>query len=159
MSEILSKLIAEPGTLLSAIGAVAAIAGSIGGFLLRDFFGSRDKKLAKVDGAVLSLKKEHDVFKEKILLNLNSLNESVHKLAGAIKAQTAATKGDLELIKNDLRHYATDVAKLDGKIENQLNLVSTHISTIGHISRQMNRIFEYIDAPKRTTDIADKKVR
>ena len=56
-------------------------------------------------------------------------------------------------ISGMMNSNSKDVAKLEGRLDEHMSMISNYIQTIGHMSRQIDALFRYVDgANQRSTD-------
>lgn len=67
------------------------------------------------------------------------------------------TDSKIDLLSQLVNQYNKDAAKLEGRLEEHMMLLSSQISTNRNLSDKLHRIFEYIDAKERASDSAIKE--
>jgi len=90
---------------------------------------------------------------EKILSRQQKLAEQLLTSLHEIKVLTAHLKEKTDRIDSTVGNYTKDLGKIEGRLDEHINMIANYIQTIGHISRQMDAVFKYIDADRRPTDI------
>jgi DNA repair ATPase RecN len=90
---------------------------------------------------------------EKILCRQQKLAEQLLTSLHEIKVLTAHLKEKTDRIDSTVGNYTKDLGKIEGRLDEHINMIANYIQTIGHISRQMDAVFKYIDADRRPTDI------
>jgi len=89
---------------------------------------------------------------EKISQRSQKLAEQLLQSLHEIKALTAHLKEKTDRIDSTVGNYTKDLGKIEGRLDEHINMIANYIQTIGHISRQMDAVFKYIDADRRSTD-------
>lgn len=113
-----------------------------------------EKHKDKVDSEIKELSKFMHEFKEEVSKSYYNLKEMIGKIEIQQSEERAELRTRIEVLGQQQQHYSESVVELKGRVDQQMDLVSSHISTLGHMSRQLERIFQFIDAPKRATDTA-----
>lgn len=123
--------------IMAVVGAL--IAGAVGllFYFVKKYFERGDK--------------ERDQFKD----DAKELTKEIGELKSAHTTQaTALDKISLQLKTiNDLMiDQIKEQGKVEGRLDEHISMIANYIQTIGHMSRQMEAIFRFIDAKDRPTD-------
>lgn len=90
---------------------------------------------------------------EKIAKNSEKISREVLSTLHEIRAGMVYLKEKTDHVDRMVNNYAKDLGKVEGRLDEHINMIANYIQTIGHISRQMDAVFKYIDADRRPTDI------
>ena len=111
---------------------------------------AQETAIDKVGNALVGLKDEL----VKVIFNLET---KLSELEKQNIRQYAKLESKVDVLATSVQHHQVGVSELKGRVDDQLNLVSSHIHTLGHMSKQLERLFEFVDASKRATDLAKSK--
>lgn len=123
-NELASALLGVGGTLVAGMLV----------YFIRGFFDGRKEKSDSTASDLKAFLKEFHVFQVQYAKDQTALMTTVQHL------------------ENKVESYQLSVAKYEGQSEQQMQLIASHIQTLGHMSRQLDAIFKVVDAPKRATD-------
>lgn len=71
-----------------------------------------------------------------------------------LKVAFATMGGELKALREMLSNYMQGVSELKGRVDDAVQQQAAHISTIGHLSRQIDALFNIVEAGKRLSDQA-----
>ena len=147
------------------IGVLSAL-GALFIFLLKNFFSERKKRLKAAEVKIEKVKENLDKKIEEITCLIVAIKEDVHKYHDSLKDKIneaekqhikdfGEMRGQVNVMANSLNSYSENVAKLTGRVDDQLDITASHINTISHMSRQLEALFKVVDAKKRASDCQD----
>lgn len=155
-------------TLNSAIVEKLAIGfiGLLGGLLMywvKSFFEDRHKRTEETKTDLKETKDKQDKeFKEILKLmsemkddlqhNHNTLKDSLNETEKRNIKEHAEVFAKIGTMGHQVTQCMESISEMKGRLNDQITLGSSHISTIGHMSRQIDALFRAIDAQKRATD-------
>ena len=103
--------------------------------------------------------KESDGFKrenKELADKIDRIHEDIENLYSKVTARIDdSNKGICERMQNlsDTIHQSgKETAKIEGRLDEHINMISSFISTIGHMGRQIDALFKYVDGNNRATD-------
>ena len=127
--------------ILSVIGAMLGLIVSSFAALLRYGWKLHNKRMAMMTSALEQLAKAVGKYEE--------TNHQDHsKLWDAI----LGLRAELQLSTQKSDHIKAGLHKLEGALGMQVSRVDTYVERMGRVDAKLDRIFSFIDAPKRATD-------
>jgi len=154
----------EINPLMEKIGtAVIGMLIAVAAYFIKEFLSSGKQALSKQDNATAALTKQMHEFTEefselrlKIVSTISSLElqikESLNLLDKNTSAQLAKHDNKIDLLATGTLQYNKDLAKLEGRLDEHMGLISSQISTTRNFSDKFTRLFEFVDAKARATD-------
>jgi hypothetical protein len=55
-------------------------------------------------------------------------------------------------IDNNMRQLIKDQGRIEGRFDESMGMMANYTQSIGHMSRQIDALFRFVDAPHRKTD-------
>ena len=105
---------------------------------------------------------------EKLTTFQQKTAESYSKVYSKVSETTSALGAKIDFLTQQLEYYknSTEVAmnqlketvaqankeaaKMEGRLDEHIDMIAKFIGTIGHLTRQMDAVFKYVDAPRAT---------
>jgi len=143
-----------PDTLVYTIGG-GVLTGAVG---MLFFFVKRYFSRSEED-----LKKNRDDI-AKMLCEVSTYRVGMSESHAQIKATCDGISTALSDIYKKTSHndakttdLSKDLARMEGRLDEHLSMLSNYIQAISHMTKQVNALFKYVDADKRATDIQRKE--
>lgn len=134
--------------LMAIVGSLATAILGLFFWFIRQYFvkGEEDTKEVKADAKAL--------MKELAALKTTdaSLEATIKALCKRSEDQIAALR-ELKLsLDNGFREMIREQGKLEGRLDEHISMTASYTQSIGHMSRQIDALFRFVDAPKRATE-------
>lgn len=144
----------DQGTLGQLAIFVLTVLFGIIGYLLKVIWREKKARIRAQASEITKISAALSSFKDDLVKSICGLESKLAEVEKHHIKQYAKLESKVDVLATSVQHHQGSVSELKGRVDDQLNLVSSHIHTLGHMSRQMEKIFEFIDAPKRATDTA-----
>lgn len=148
-----------------AVALVTAI-GALFVFLLKHFFSERKRRLIVVEKTARANRDKAERQIEELKYLILNVRDDVRKSHEILKdklyehekqeiREYGELRGKLNNVGSMVSTYSENVSKLTGRVDDQLSMTASHISTISHMSKQIDALFKFADAKKRASDCQD----
>lgn len=127
--------------ILSVIGAMLGLIVSSFAALLRYGWKLHNKRMAMMTSALEQLAKA-----------VGKYEETNHKDHSKLWDAILGLRAELQLSTQKSDHIKAGLHQLEGALGMQVSRVDTYVERMGRVDAKLDRIFSFIDAPKRATD-------
>ena len=120
-------------------------------YFIKGYFEDRKEKTLENKKEIEDVKKKTELFQEKI----QDIKSEISDRDGKIEIEFLKLNTKFDQTVETMKQYQHEISKLDGRINEHFNLVSAHISTIAHMSKQIDALFKIIEGhtgPRRLSD-------
>ena len=128
------SFLAAFGGLLSLMLSLMTLAGRLA-------WRAHNQRMASMAGALERLAKAVSQYQDKSQKDNSKAWEAVQGLRAELQLSTQKTD-----------HIKACINRLEGALTMQVTRVDTYVERMGRVDSKLDRIFIYIDAPKRATD-------
>jgi len=147
MSDLLENLLFSLGGLMVAVIS----------YFVKEHFSESKAKTAAHEKLIEDLKGHIQTINIQIISTTGETRESLSTLDRRWSEIYLKSDSKIDMLAQLVNQYHKDAAKLEGRLEEHMLLLSSQISTNRNLSDKLHRIFEYIDAKERASDSAIKE--
>lgn len=147
----LEKLIFSGGGFL-----IAAVLG-IAAYFIKEYLGDNKSRVNATTSDVKALTRELHEFKVAVANAVSSLKTEIQVFDRKWSEQHIKDGARFDQLSMLVTTYAKDIAKLEGRIEEHMGLLSSQISMNRAIHDKLLKLFEYVDVKERATDAAKRR--
>lgn len=148
-----------------AVALVTAF-GALFVWLIKHFFAERKRRLVAVEQAAKKERDKRDKQASDLMTALGGIKDMVRSSHESLKDRIneaekthirdfGELRGKVEALAGQVAAANEGVSKVTGRVDDQVQMVATHISTISHLTKQIDALFRIVEAKKRTSDCQD----
>lgn len=145
-----------------AVALVTAF-GALFVFLLKHFFAERKRRLISLERKARAESDKRDkqiadlmtllgTIKDNVRASHDSLKERINDAEKTHIRDFGQLSGKVEALAGQVAGTNEGVSKVTGRVDDQVQLVASHIATISHLTKQIDALFKVVDARKRASD-------
>lgn len=145
MAEIITDKV-----ILGLIGAAFSLILAVSSYFIKEYLSSLQTRLALAS-------KELAEFRIAAIAAVNSVKSELQTFDRKWSEVHIREGAKFDALSTQVNSYNKDMSKLEGRLEEHMQLLASQISTNRAINDKLVRIFGYIDAKERATDAAQPK--
>jgi len=145
MSEIITDKV-----LIGVVGAGFSIILAVSSYFIKEYLSSLQTRLAAAS-------KELAEFRIAAIAAVNNVKSELQAFDRKWSETHIREGARFDALSAQVNSHNKDMAKLEGRLEEHMQLLASQISTNRAINDKLVRIFGYIDAKERATDAAQRK--
>lgn len=128
--------------ILSILGAILTVAFAAFAAIAKAAWKVHNRRMATMSETIAHLARA-----------VGKYEENNHKDHAKVWDSIMGLRAELQLSTQRSDHIKAGLLKLEGALAIQVSRVDTYVERMGRVDSKLDRIFEYIDAPKRATDV------